>query len=251
MDGADHLGKPIMHWSRSLALVLILLGIAPVLIAFAQQDRGETFPPASEGASQAPAIAPPVPDIAPSAPKAVAQLPETVPPAGRDVTPPGMTPGPATAGPLVREPVPAAPPEPPKWRRFFLPTTFDAATFQFDDKTIRIAGVTAPAPEETCARQDGSDWPCGKTALHSMRMFLGGRAIECYFPYADTAVEITAPCRVGNVDLGLWLLKTGWAKPGDYATDEYSKAAELAHCNRRGLWRGEVTVPACPSRANG
>ena len=36
-------------------------------------------------------------------------------------------------------------------------------------------GVVAPKPAETCKRQDGADWPCGKTALHSLRMFLGGR----------------------------------------------------------------------------
>jgi endonuclease YncB( thermonuclease family) len=256
MDGAHHLGEPMMHWSRSLAIVLVLLGLAPVLAAIAQRQDGEVLPapltgastPAAEPAPSGTSAIPPIPD---EPGRTVAQLPETVLPAQRDVTPSDITPGPPVDGPLTREPAPPKPPEPPQWRRFDLPETVDATTFQAKGRTIRIAGVVAPQPDDTCKRQDGTDWPCGRTALHSFRMFLGGRSIECFFPHADTAVEITAPCRVGQVDLGLWLLKTGWAKPGAYATDEYLKASEQAHCNRRGLWRGEVTVPACTTPKSG
>jgi hypothetical protein len=256
MDGAHYLGEPVMHWSRSLAVVLVLLGLAPVIAALAQRHDGEILPqplagppaPAAEAAPSGMISIPPIPDAPAST---VAQLPETVRPAQRDVTPPGMTPGPQGEGPLTREPAPPKPAEPPQWRRFDLPETVDATTFKVLGRTVRIAGVVAPQPGETCKRQDGGDWPCGRTALHSFRMFLGGRSIECFFPYADTAVEITAPCRVGQVDLGLWLLKTGWAKPGAYATEEYLRASDQAHCNRRGLWRGEVTVPACQGPKSG
>ncbi len=55
--------------------------------------------------------------------------PEEVPPPSRDVTPPGFTPAPITSGPLIREPLPPPPPEKPRWHRYFLPVTTDAATF--------------------------------------------------------------------------------------------------------------------------
>jgi endonuclease YncB( thermonuclease family) len=175
--------------------------------------------------------------------------PEIVPPAARDVTPPGITPGPSSEGPLVREPVPPPPPEPPRWRRFFLPQTTDAATFKAEERTIRIAGVTVPTRDEVCRAAEGGEWPCGRTALYSLRMFLRGRAIECFYPHADTAVEITAPCRVGETDLGLWLLDQGWAKPGQYATDEYKAASAAARCKGRGLWRGTRPDASCPAAA--
>jgi len=178
---------------------------------------------------------------------AQAPMAEIVAPAARDVTPPGVTPGPSSEGPLMREPMPPRPPDPPRWRRFFLPETTNAATFVAGDRTIRIVGVSAPARDATCRQASGAAWPCGRTALHALRMFLRGRAIECFFPHADTAVEITAPCRVGKTDLGLWLLSQGWAKPGQYATDEYRKAADGARCARRGLWRGgESNGDLCP-----
>ncbi len=172
---------------------------------------------------------------------------ETVAPAVRDVTAPGITPGPSGNGPLVREAVPAPPPEPPRWRRYFLPATVDAGTFVIDGRlTIRVSGVAPPAVDHTCTFAGGEAWPCGRTALHALRMFLRGRAIECLFPYADALAEVTAPCRVGATDLGAWLLSSGWAEPDELATDAYRAAALAARCAKLGLWRGAERPRGCP-----
>ena len=166
----------------------------------------------------------------------------------RNVTPSNITPGPAGEGPLVREPAPPAPPPEARWRRYFLPVTTDSATFHVDDGklAIHIAGVTAPAIDETCTAADGSAWPCGRTALHQFRMFLRGRAIECYFPPATGLETVTAPCRVGQTDLGLWLLKQGWAKGNELSTDDYLAAAAEARCGGVGIWRGSRRPDYCP-----
>ena len=164
----------------------------------------------------------------------------------RNVTPPDMTPGPKVSGPLERIAPPPAPPAKARWWRFFLPETIDAATFKTNDKTIHVAGVEPPPVGATCPLADGTSWPCGRTALYSLRMFLHGRAIECYFPDAGDVTEITAPCRVGTSDIGLWLLSEGWARPNDLATDEYRSAATNALCTGRGIWRGETPPADCP-----
>ena len=166
----------------------------------------------------------------------------------RDVTPPDMTPGPKVTGPLERVP---APPPKPRWWRFFLPATTDAATFTTDGKTIHVAGVDPPPVDAVCSLADGSSWPCGRTALYSLRMFLHGRAVECYFPGGSDVVEITAPCRVGTSDIGLWLLSEGWARPNDLATDAYRSAASDAQCAGRGIWRAETAPADCPPPSNG
>lgn len=172
---------------------------------------------------------------------------EIVAPPSRDVTPPGVTPAPAVDGPLFREPVPPPPPAPPRWRKFFLPRTSDAATLHVDERTIHISGVTPPTADAVCHRTDGSIWPCGRAALYAFRMFIGGRAVECYFPTVDGATDITAPCRIGRTDLGLWLVSQGWVMPDDLATDDYRSAAAEARCARRGLWRWtQPEEAACP-----
>jgi len=178
--------------------------------------------------------------------------PVVVAPATRDVTPPGVTPGPAGEGPLVRKPTPPPPPDPPRWRKFFLPKTSDASTLHVDKRTIRISGVDAPAADAICHRTDGSEWPCGRAALYAFRMFIGGRAVECYFPGIEDAVDITAPCRIGKTDLGLWLAQQGWVTPSDLATDDYRKAAEDARCAERGLWRWtEQSTARCHQKMQG
>ncbi len=180
--------------------------------------------------------------------QALAQRVEILPaaPPARDVTPPNVTPGPRVDGPLERIPAPPVPPPDPRWWRFFLPVTTNAATFKSDDKVIRIAGVDAPPIDATCPAEGGDPWPCGRTALHSLRMYLHGRAIECYFPRTDGVVDITAPCRVGQSDIGLWLLTEGWARPNDLATADYRDAASAAVCARRGIWRDEAPPADCP-----
>jgi endonuclease YncB( thermonuclease family) len=169
---------------------------------------------------------------------------EIVPRADRDVTPSGATRLPESDQPLVREKVPPPPPEPARWRRFFLPATRDAATFQADKLTIRVSGVTPAGIDQVCRGSEG-DWPCGKTALLSFRLFLRGRAVECYFPRPEGIAEVVAPCRVGKTDLGLWLLSQGWAKPDGNATDAYRLASHAAACDGRGLWRGEAKPADC------
>jgi endonuclease YncB( thermonuclease family) len=175
---------------------------------------------------------------------------EIVPAPSRDVTPPGATRLPEGTGPLTREPFPPPPPEPARWRRFFLPATVDAATFRADRLTIRISGLSAPPAAGVCPTPGGQTWPCGRTALTSFRQFLRGRAVECYFPRPDGVEEVIAPCRVGKIDLGTWLLAQGWAKPDGNATDDYRAAARAAACAGRGLWRSTPPSGDCAAPAN-
>jgi endonuclease YncB( thermonuclease family) len=221
MDRANHLGEPVARRQKRRAVLLAAL-IAPLLVA----------------AAGVPAMAQEEPTL------------EVVPRASRNVTPPGVTPGPEVDGPLVREALPPPPPEPAKWRRFPLPETTDAATFRANRVTIRVSGVDPVPVDQVCRRAGGEEWPCGRTALHSLRMFLRGRAIECYLPPLGQAVEAIAPCRVGQTDLGAWLLRQGWATPNDYATDEYRAAALDGRCHRLGMWQGTTADGTCPATGN-
>src|SRR5439155_22565499 len=119
LDGTDHLGEPIMR----APFGAVTLAISLTLGAFAAAAASEIVPPLG--------------------PFAAAVQPEIVPPPSRNVTPPGMTPGPEGVGPLIREEepsireeLPAPPPEWPRWHRFVLPETTDAATFVTRDRTI-------------------------------------------------------------------------------------------------------------------
>jgi endonuclease YncB( thermonuclease family) len=93
---------------------------------------------------------------------------------------------------------------------------------------------------------DGAEWPCGMVALTSLRRFLRGRAVECYYSGELAGKEIVAPCRVGPTDIGGWLVTQGWAAAAELADISYQQSASDARCARRGLWRDEQRSDSCP-----
>ena len=146
-------------------------------------------------------------------------------------------------------PAPPRPPSQPRWWRFFLPVTTDAATFKVDDKTIRVAGVDVAAGRcdlSDCA--DGSDGRAVRRRSTRFAVFLHGRAVECYFPRDDGAADIIAPCRVGaDRPRRCGCLTQGWARPDDLATDDYRECRRGgASARGRGIWRGQTPPRGLP-----
>jgi endonuclease YncB( thermonuclease family) len=172
-------------------------------------------------------------------------MPQVVPAPSRNVTPPGVTPAPVEAGPLIREPPPASAPEKARWQRFFLVIAPAAGKLAIGKREISIPGVVAPAPGDTCHAGSAASWQCGVAALAAFRMYLRSRAVDCFLSKTDPGDKVTVPCRIGADDVGLWLLAQGWGMASDKAPDSYKKAADAARCAHLGIWRDEPVVAGC------
>jgi endonuclease YncB( thermonuclease family) len=159
-------------------------------------------------------------------------------PATRDVTPENMLPGPKIDGPLTRIAVPPPPPPPPRWQRFFLPVVAEAGLLKLGSRAVRIDGIAPLAADATCTDAAGGAWNCGREAVTALQRLVRGRAVECLVA-ATEAGDATAPCRLGQFDLALWLATTGWGKPAPGASAAIAKASAAARCAGRGLWRDE------------
>jgi len=169
--------------------------------------------------------------------------------AARDVTSPRMLPGPVVDGPLTRIPVAPPPPASPRWRRFFRPMVLEAGLIDVGGRAVRLPGI-APLPADAlCHDAHGAAWPCGREARTAFRRLIRGRAVECRLSTAETVGPLVAPCRVGAVDLALWLAEAGWARPDENAGDPIRAAARAARCAGRGLWRDAATQAPCPDSA--
>jgi endonuclease YncB( thermonuclease family) len=169
----------------------------------------------------------------------------TVAPAARDVTPPGIVPGPAVEGPLTRLAMPAPPPPPPRWHRFFRPLIVEAGLFEVKGRSIRLRGLDRLPADTRCVDDRGSEWPCGRTALMELRRLVRGRAIECSFSSGGAEDVLVVPCRVASTDLALWMAEHGWARPAADAAPEIHAAARGAQCAGRGIWRGQAAAEPC------
>jgi endonuclease YncB( thermonuclease family) len=133
------------------------------------------------------------------------------------------------------------PPAPPKASRekflLFQPIVPKAGVIIAEGRTITLAGVKPIEAGKTCARGDGSTWPCGTAARTAMRQFIRGRAVRCELPkQQEQAVETR--CAVGSLgsteDIAEWLVEQGWAEaqPGS----DLANLSAAAEATRRGIF---------------
>lgn len=139
-----------------------------------------------------------------------------------------------------REEEAAAPPsndgEPVRYRRA-IPES--AGTLDADGARIALAGVEALAPDAQCETQGGESWPCGHAGTFALRRFIRGRSIVCETvePAGESAPR--ARCEVGGRDIGLWVVRQGWAIPAGGGED-MKRALESARRDEKGQWRKEA-----------
>lgn len=138
----------------------------------------------------------------------------------RDVTPVGVTPGPAVTGPLMRvKPAPRvtakATDQPAD--RYARVVVLDAGHFRAvkgsDALVVAIAGITVPGFDATCTDADGQIWRCGAKARAELARLIGGRSVGCTTVDATDPRAPVARCMVGSRDLATWLVENGWADP--------------------------------------
>jgi endonuclease YncB( thermonuclease family) len=120
----------------------------------------------------------------------------------------------------------------------------DANTVLFKDGTkVEIAGtIDAPAPDQK-GFIDGKFYPAGKEAAKFLQEMIGEKTVT-FYAWGDGSErepgKLRGRCFVGETELGLEMVRNGWAV-GDHST---MMAYEIiARENKRGLWRGQFVIP--------
>lgn len=249
------------HWPRvMLRIVLIFIPLLAVaaLTGYVTGMRGvekarvEASQPAGDAIDQGQieetgGIRPPLGTSPDTSDRDEAQGRAGVPYPPRNVTPPGIHTGPIRS----YEPESAAPEgQPVRATRTFHRVVVEAAgRLRATDTEIRLAGIAAPAPGDTCTSTAEEEWPCGMAARTALRQLVRNRAVEC--DIIDEAGDaLVGDCRVGSRPLSAWLVEQGWAEPED---GRYQDAAEAARAEERGMFTTateDVPVPL-PVSADG
>jgi endonuclease YncB( thermonuclease family) len=214
----------MIRFERRGAGLVATLGAAAVALALVLTIGSPAEPPASGGGDSRPPSS-----AAEPAPKA-----EVVSRAVRNVTPPGVTPGPTVTGPLVRVAPPQSPksPRPARVQRVYHPIVVSAGMIKVRGRDIELAGVDAPDFDATCG-EGAAAWPCGRMARAALRQFIRGRAIECAVPPGADEIPSVGSCSVGGENLSEWLVSKGWARP---VGATYAALEAPARQARLGLW---------------
>lgn len=123
-------------------------------------------------------------------------------------------------------------------------TAYDGDRIDIRGERVRLFGIDAPEHAQTCADASEKLYPCGRKAEAALQEKIAGKRITCAAAPSDDSFPTHAVCRLGDEDLGAWLVEQGLAvadrsRPGGYVTQE-----DAARGAKRGMWTGIFTRPA-------
>ena len=112
--------------------------------------------------------------------------------------------------------------------------------------TLRLFAIDVLAPEQTC--DNGLVvYPCGQVAAGRLADALGKRTVVCDLHALQDGAGAEAPrfavCRVGEVDIADWLVRTGFAFADRAHPQIYADAESEARAQTTGVWRGPFVLP--------
>lgn len=119
----------------------------------------------------------------------------------------------------------------------------DGDTFRVAGVTVRLHGIDAPETRQTCRREDGSEWACGRWASDQLRSMTQGRSVTCSGDTQDRYGRLVAKCFVAGVDLGQEMVVRGAAQAYRKYSLDYVDAEKAAFVAARGIWQGDVVAP--------
>ncbi len=118
----------------------------------------------------------------------------------------------------------------------------DGMTLEVQGQRLRLFGIDAPDLKQTC-RWPNKVIPCGQVSRTAMMDLVAQTRVVCApLDQKRTGVRL-ARCRAGGFDIGANMVHTGWAlafRPESVAYVETENKAKKA---RRGLWKGDFTLP--------
>jgi endonuclease YncB( thermonuclease family) len=122
------------------------------------------------------------------------------------------------------------------------PLVIDGDTLEIAGERIRLYGIAAPAPDQTCTA-GGAPWRCGEEATYALAFETAYHWVTCKGEGHDREGRRVAVCYVGPYDLNALMVRKGWALADRRYASDYVDEEDEARAARRGLWRGEFVAP--------
>jgi endonuclease YncB( thermonuclease family) len=122
-------------------------------------------------------------------------------------------------------------------------TAVSGDTLRVGSTTVRLTGIEAPEPDQTCTDADGSEWSCGRAARQALSGLLRTGRVVCDVS-SGAEQPSSGDCKIGDVDVAAELVRGGhvFATSGLFAS--YGGIENEARANRAGIWGGQATRPS-------
>lgn len=121
-------------------------------------------------------------------------------------------------------------------------TIFDGDTLRIEGRVIRLHGIDAAEPAQTC-RLGSIEYPCGAMAAARLTELTLGKTVRCEGRDRTREGDLLAACFVGKAELNQAMVESGWALALRRESERYAGAEDRASKAQRGLWRGGFVRP--------
>lgn len=119
----------------------------------------------------------------------------------------------------------------------------DGDSLVVDGERVRLLDIDAPEFFQTCRKDDGSEYKCGKDSLNYLRKMVEENDISCECEEKpDKYGRKLCECFAGEMSLNREMVRSGWAVR--YGKRKYAEEENDARRNKRGVWQGKFIRPA-------
>ncbi|GJD81187.1 hypothetical protein GCM10007886_30090 [Methylobacterium gregans] len=122
-------------------------------------------------------------------------------------------------------------------------TVLDGGSLMIADRRVRLQALSAPDRDQTCWDAHERTYQCGRVAAQALAERIGDASVTCEPRAAAVDGIATALCRVGDEDLGAWMVGRGYAMAARQDPHPYAEAGARAWGRRLGLWSGVFQDP--------
>ncbi|MBE6448318.1 MAG: thermonuclease family protein [Alphaproteobacteria bacterium] len=121
-------------------------------------------------------------------------------------------------------------------------SVIDGDSLKIGKKEVRLEGMDAPEYHQYCYDSQGKKYHCGRKAFEFLQKLVA-EDIKCAEITKDRYGRVVAFCSSGDKDLGLQMVKHGWAVAYTKYSDIYVEAEKEAKVNKLGIWQGKFMKP--------
>jgi len=126
-----------------------------------------------------------------------------------------------------------------------MPRVISGSVLLVNGLYVKLLGIEAPDPQQTCENRYGGGYYCGQEAITWVQNWLNNRPVTCHILGEVINQWATGICFVDGYqyDVAAVTTNAGWAVAYTKNTDVYIPYEQQAAEKKRGLWQGSFYKP--------
>ncbi len=116
----------------------------------------------------------------------------------------------------------------------------DGDTIDVDGRRVRLEGIDAPELSQTCTKQGGGTWACGRAAANALDDLVRGTGLVCKSEGKDKYGRTLGLCARDGLDLNGEMVRRGLAWAFVKYTKTYVGVEAEARKAHAGIWQADT-----------